>query len=144
MSQTTSGQPNDPAPASPEAVPSTRSADGAYVNLLGAPESVKDCPVEWRPYRKWARRRLFFLVGFLPVGGVLVRLGEALHLGSLPIYGWMGFGGFTFVQTALFRCPRCRERYFSINGFGSPLADECMHCGLPKWAAAESQAAGRP
>jgi hypothetical protein len=33
-----------------------------------------------------------------------------------------------------FRCPRCRNRFFSTWWYHNPFARKCVHCGLPKWA----------
>jgi hypothetical protein len=91
----------------------------------------------WSDYRH--RSRLFWLTwvaGFL----VAVSLTYLLSLFRAPSWLFLGIAvgwivGFLYaaMRLQLFRCPRCRERFFSGTWYYWPVARACVHCGLPKW-----------
>jgi hypothetical protein len=106
-----------------------------------------DYTAAWRDYRK--RSFIFWTVflGYIP--GVLVLfVGAGLPIAALtgtkpdyffyPIAGsWMLAFLITSWQVVLFRCPRCRKRFFATWWYRNPFARKCVHCGLPKWASSD-------
>ncbi len=92
----------------------------------------------WQDYRR--RRRWFLGIwfgGFLVVA-LLASLLSKLSLDDLAFYvlGPVWMVGFVIaaLRLSLFRCPRCHHRFFCTWWLGNPLAQKCLHCGLPKWS----------
>jgi len=98
----------------------------------------------WRDYR---RRRLVFwavFLGYVP-GVMLILFAVGLPLSALsgikpdyfayPVAGaWMLAFLIASVRLSWFRCPCCHKWFFATFWYHNPLAQECVHCGLPKWA----------
>jgi hypothetical protein len=112
---------------------------------------------EWHRLRVLeARVRLFavtfagvFLFGLLmiPIENWLKARWERVHLVLAVTWAlfFLSFGlvlVFTLALEALFRCPRCRNRYFWAKGskhLPGKLdlnSKQCMHCGLALWSVA--------
>lgn len=95
---------------------------------------------EWNDLR---RRLLIFWIVFLSyVPGVLVLVLSARSLApSLDdqapqwIAGmWLGAFAVAGVYRSLFRCPRCRRRFFCSWWYSNPYARKCVHCRLRRWS----------
>lgn len=112
-----------------------------------------DYSAAWHDYR---RRRLVFWIlflGFVPgVWGIFWGIGRPLSAMSgikpdyffYPIAGaWMLAFVIASIRLGLFACPRCRNWFFSTWWSRNPDAKTCVHCGLPKWANANSDATSR-
>ncbi|RKI03448.1 hypothetical protein D7Y04_00165 [Corallococcus sp. AB038B] len=92
---------------------------------------------QWKDLRRRGRR---VLVGFLLFPLVPV-VGQALH--GRPggsrillafVLGSMLFTVVSSIRAILFRCPRCRERFFIDGPYRNSFTRKCLRCGLPKWA----------
>ena len=103
----------------------------------------------WRSYRRWSLAFWLAFLGFLP-GVALVDHASRAHGGqgnlTMPVaFAWMAVFAVAGYRKSNFACPRCGEMFF--RRFDSrparrdwqhnPFARRCMHCGLPKWAAAD-------
>jgi hypothetical protein len=110
------------------------------------PEDIYEA--QWRRYRLiyW---RSFLLSTFLFLGGI----GGTLKVFELWIPrapGWLPFvSSLPWLFAAIFAsqppikwlCPRCGRRFFSASWYTNGLASGCVHCGLPKWAPNDPDAA---
>ena len=107
--------------------------------MMSEQHSSTSFEAEWLEYRR--RRRIFWIVFFsyLPVAMVFSILGR--------VFGWWNNGqdvGFIFFvwgplfllaggREGLWRCPRCKGRFFLTALWVNSCASECPHCHLPKW-----------
>ena len=58
-------------------------------------------------------------------------LGPFWWLVALPIFIWMVVANLRIV---FWSCPACGRAYFTKGAwFGNIFAQNCLHCGLPKW-----------
>ena len=82
----------------------------------------------WRRYRGWSWTFWLAFLGYLP----------GMALLWMVLVGAIGYRKFNFT------CPRCGELFFRAfdprpwrqDWRHNPFARRCLHCGLPKWAAA--------
>lgn len=89
----------------------------------------------WEDYKK---RRLIFRVIFLsyiPAELLIgVPLSRAHH--SIPFVLFIIWGaGFVFSRTymSVWKCPRCKRKFFMKGLYYNGFARKCLHCKLPKW-----------
>ena len=92
----------------------------------------------WRNYRR--RRNLFGAIPLTYVPGVAVTgvpLSRVFQtevpvfvIATLWLLAFAVFAGYL----QLWKCPRCRKAFFLKWWCRDPFAEECVHCGLPKWA----------
>jgi hypothetical protein len=98
---------------------------------------------KWRRFKRLKKLGIFWWLGWVPVllvYGILVRRFEyftPIPLGIYLLLGWV-----LGMCQAFWPCPRCGQNFsspwqFSLRGGGykGGIADECVHCGLPKFAA---------
>ena len=92
----------------------------------------------WANYRR--RRLVAFLlfVGYLPavlaIAIPLKRVTGSDEWMAAVAFCWMAAWGFSIIRLGSFRCPRCGKGFHVSGMFGNPLARNCLHCRLPKWA----------
>ena len=102
----------------------------------------------WRRYRWWSRAFWLLFLLYLPALAWLSRaLGWASDGGrktAVAAFVWMVAFAAVGYRKWNIACPRCGELYFRAfdarpgrtDWRHNPFARRCMHCGLPKWAAA--------
>jgi hypothetical protein len=87
--------------------------------------------------RREAASRLSFLL-YLPgaggIGWLLTKLTGSDVPAMVVAFAWMAMFGFFNVQLVSFRCPRCWQPFFRTAGRSYLFTEECVHCGLPKYA----------
>jgi hypothetical protein len=92
----------------------------------------------WARYRKWARRRLVAIGGFVPLVWLATQLDGLVRLdgagASCFFLHWSIFALATVAMTTILTCPRCSKPFFCSARGANAFARGCMHCGLPKWA----------
>jgi hypothetical protein len=83
------------------------------------------------------------ILSYIPVGIIAARIGfwlfHLMLLGFVVAPIWMGAFMATGLRLQLWACCRCGER-FSAKGWYNKgfLARKCVHCGLPKYALADT------
>lgn len=111
------------------------------LNTANVSESP-DYTSEWEDYSR--RVRWFFgswLGGFAVVGllaAVLGRLAIAGLVLTILAVAWIALFIVLAVRLQLFKCPRCRQKFFMAFSHYNPFARRCVHCGLPKWSRTDS------
>lgn len=74
---------------------------------------------------------------YLPGGaglGMLLRRTVGPEYEVIPAVGWLAAWIVAVLRLGRFKCPRCGEVFHATRRWHNPLARECLHCGLPKWA----------
>jgi hypothetical protein len=106
-----------------------------------AEETTAEGPysASWAEYRR--RRNLYWLVWLTYIPGVLIiglPLSWLFHSNGAA-FAVAGLWMVAFVAAAnylgFWKCPRCRKPFSRGRWYYNPFARECVHCGLPKWAA---------
>jgi predicted RNA-binding Zn-ribbon protein involved in translation (DUF1610 family) len=100
----------------------------------------------WNEYR---RRRGWFYAALVACPLTILALGmivPGLVASDAPvtvlIFAGMTAIGITSARMAYFRCPRCGKLFFRKGWMRNSFAQSCMHCGLPKWAEADTSNSG--
>jgi len=98
---------------------------------------------QWQEYRRL--RSVFFLVWalYLPVVATCTviwgaRFGESTPGFVISAIAWMALVLFASDRVSNWRCPRCGESFVGEWGNRVFSVKECVHCGLPKFAADEN------
>ena len=104
---------------------------------------------QWLGLRRWeATAWLTFLLyppGAAGLNWLMTKLTGSDIPGMIVAFAWMIIAAVFNGRLVRFRCPRCQERFFCVNGPGFLslekgwlFAQECVHCGLPKYALTET------
>lgn len=99
-----------------------------------------DYTENWRSYKKARNLWLFVFLGYLPGVYALTSLFSRVFHQEMdtlmaPIaLVWMAAFGFVSWNLGHWPCPRCGKSFFESRMFRNPLARECSHCKLPKYA----------
>jgi hypothetical protein len=92
----------------------------------------------WKRYRTWSRLRLTAFLGWLPYGIGVMKVTKWLGAESQTpqwILAWFFLVGAGVIGAGMFECPRCGKPFFFSWSWKNLFASQCVHCGLPKWAA---------
>ena len=100
---------------------------------------------QWEDYRR--RRFLFWFVfltyipGIILTGALLTRLLHSDKVIGVVAIMWTVALAITAFYKGAWKCPRCHKLFFQKWEYYIPFAnaDECKHCGLPKWAESDEQ-----
>jgi hypothetical protein len=93
---------------------------------------------KWNDYRK--RRRLFLIVAitFLPGASLIVVFLDKIFgsgfQSEVVLTLWLIAFFITGIRFSYWKCPRCNRNYFIKHFMANQFAQNCLHCGLPKWA----------
>jgi hypothetical protein len=97
----------------------------------------------WQEYRRRRNLFLFFLIGYLPVFGIVSVVTEKVYDCSTPGFVtaliWLVFIAVSGVRVEIFRCPECGKCFFAKWWYHNILARRCVHCGLPKYAISDAE-----
>ncbi len=98
------------------------------VSVVKAPYAAR-----WRVYAAWTSVSWLLLLAWL-----------AYPLSPRPsllmLVVWALVFQITSIVSVLWRCPRCRNRFFWSGLRKNPFASKCLHCGLPKWSRSDPAA----
>jgi hypothetical protein len=103
----------------------------------------------WKKYKGRRNRAILVFLSILPVFLFFTEASKifaddriANTVWTVAGLCWLFATAFTYYQAQLLRCPRCGN-YFAPQGWphrGAPFfVRRCAHCGLPKYAANETQ-----
>ena len=92
----------------------------------------------WREYRKRRNLVLFAFLGYMPIVGLFGFLTIQVFKTTTPAYvaafSWMAFYAVAGIRFQAFKCPRCDRWFFAKWWYRNTFAQQCVHCGLPKYA----------
>jgi hypothetical protein len=92
----------------------------------------------WADCRRRQRFALAVILGFVPGVFALASVLGLLTGGRVPFLavgaGWFVLWFIAIIWMHSFPCPRCHRPFFQTIWYGNPLAQRCLHCGLPKWS----------
>jgi DNA-directed RNA polymerase subunit RPC12/RpoP len=97
------------------------------------PAEVDAYLLAWADLRKRRIRMWIAFLSWVPVGGGLSVLAERLlpfNLGLLVALPLMTLVVGLSIHAALFRCPRCGERFQVGRSLKDPKGRRCMNCGI--------------
>jgi hypothetical protein len=97
----------------------------------------------WAEYRR--RRKLYRLVWLTYIPGVLIiglPLSWSFH-SNAAFFAVVALWAVAFMAAAnylgFWKCPRCGKPFSRGRWYYNPFARECVHCGLPEWAASDAE-----
>ena len=113
-------------------------------NCSGYTESnMSEYLTQWQDYRRRKKLLFFAFFGYIPACAVFYVVAMQLFHSDRFLQPfaicWMVFFAFAFVRFSAFQCPRCGNKYFIRRRFAffsdyRILAQECVHCDLPKYS----------
>lgn len=91
---------------------------------------------EWKRYRRLRLASWVGRFGFFPFLFVLALLyALKVFVPVIIVAAYLALFSVVEFRKTFFRCPRCQNFFAVLWGHQPrPLAPECVHCGLPKFA----------
>jgi len=92
----------------------------------------------WTDYRRrrWCCIAMCVVVPFALM--LLMRVPRFQSFSEPATFACVGAAGsswfVSYLWMMLWRCPKCRNRFFRTPHRNLPFTRKCLHCGLPKWA----------